>query len=798
MADTLESLEIEVTHSASGAAGEISGVANALHDLGNQLKKVLPDMKELAKVLSGVKGNININTNINGGNAADPQHSSTGNPSQWAKEMQAAVEMKDPGAFGSFKDAFDTSGIEQAASVVQSAAQTTADVISEATSAASQSVEGFSSTAGAVGNAISRIFIDGISSAVKLAADAVKLAVRGIVSAVKSLGKIGKSAVKGLANAFKSIGASAKSSTKPISTLLSSIGRIAFYRMIRSAIKAVTQAFQEGLEYAYKFSNGIAGESHRFAEAMDSMYSAGLTMKAQLGSAFISLLAIIAPIVNAIIALVTRLANAIAQLFAAFTGGRYLKAKTMSESLADTMQKGAGSAKEWKNQLLGFDEINRLEEPSGGGGGGGELDPMSMFEDSAIAPAIKEFVDRLKTSIIAGDWKSVGEMLAEKIMSIFPSAEQWAEWGKTLGYGINGAIQSLYYFLETIDFYSIGSRIATFLNNALEQIDFTFLGRLLVRKFTLAIDFLAGLLGNLDWARVGESVYEFLSGALEEATTWLESKDWSEIGNTIFQKFKDLIKGIKFSELAETFFTFLGKAFAAAVKLIDGFFSDTVQAIKDYFKEKTEEMGGDAWEGFKKGIADAWSNVTQWCKDHIVDPFVNAVKSLLGIHSPSTVFADIGGNIVSGLQEGISGAWAGFESWFAGIFGGLISWCQSAHNWLQDVLTGIGLVKSEGGSVWQSGGGFSGSKGKFAEGGFPVEGQLFIAREAGPEMVGTIGGRTAVANNDQIVEGIRQGVFEAVSAAMANNGTSEPVVKVYLDSREIRTGQQRLNRAMGV
>ena len=64
MADTLESLEIEVTHSASGAAGEISGVANALHDLGNQLKKVLPDMKELAKVLSGVKGNININTNI--------------------------------------------------------------------------------------------------------------------------------------------------------------------------------------------------------------------------------------------------------------------------------------------------------------------------------------------------------------------------------------------------------------------------------------------------------------------------------------------------------------------------------------------------------------------------------------------------------------------------------------------------------------------------------------------------------------------------------------------------------------
>ena len=67
MADTLESLEIEVKHSASGAAGEISSVSNALHDLGNQLKKVLPDLANLAKTLSGLKGNININANVNGG-----------------------------------------------------------------------------------------------------------------------------------------------------------------------------------------------------------------------------------------------------------------------------------------------------------------------------------------------------------------------------------------------------------------------------------------------------------------------------------------------------------------------------------------------------------------------------------------------------------------------------------------------------------------------------------------------------------------------------------------------------------
>src|SRR5699024_2759445 len=47
---------------------------------------------------------------------------------------------------------------------------------------------------------------------------------------------------------------------------------------------------------------------------------------------------------------------------------------------------------------------------------------------------------------------------------------------------------------------------------------------------------------------------------------------------------------------------------------------------------------------------------------------------------------------------------------------------------------------------------------RFASGGFPEPGQLFYANESGPELVGTMGGRTAVANGDQIVSGIQNGV----------------------------------------
>ena len=71
----------------------------------------------------------------------------------------------------------------------------------------------------------------------------------------------------------------------------------------------------------------------------------------------------------------------------------------------------------------------------------------------------------------------------------------------------------------------------------------------------------------------------------------------------------------------------------------------------------------------------------------------------------------------------------------------------------------------------------------FASGGFPSMGQMFIAREAGPELVGTIGSRSAVVNNDQIVESVSAGVYRAVKAAMGQNGGG--VIQLILDGTKV-------------
>lgn len=60
---------------------------------------------------------------------------------------------------------------------------------------------------------------------------------------------------------------------------------------------------------------------------------------------------------------------------------------------------------------------------------------------------------------------------------------------------------------------------------------------------------------------------------------------------------------------------------------------------------------------------------------------------------------------------------------------------------------------------------------QFADGGFPTMGQLFVAREAGPELVGTIGGRNAVANNGQVIAGIQAGVTNAMNGVLRANSS---------------------------
>ena len=676
-----------------------------------------------------------------------------------------------------------------------------------------------------------------------------------------------------------------------IKTILKSLGRIAFYRAIRSAIKAITQAFSEGLKNAYAFSAGLSNAiDGRIAVALDGLTTKSLTMKNQLGAAFGSLLTAIAPIINALIGLITALANAITQLFAAFSGATFLKAKDTTAKFADDMKKGGGAAKEWKNQLMGFDEINRLEDQSGGGGGGGgsALNPDDMFEVTPIESAIKDFVDRLKKAVLAGKWADVGNLIGDKINEAIKNIK-WADIGRKIGYYFNGAIWSFYTLLKRIDFYEIGAAIATLINKAIEQIDFRTWGKLLVRKVTAAFDLLIGLLGTINWKVLGIKIGLFIRGALDEASEWFGKYDWGQMA----QKFSDnliaFIQGLNPSSLAASLNLFISRALAAVKQFVSNIkWGDIVGAISDGITEffgglSPESQGvvnaiagialiafafkslGTVFLGLKGVIDMVKLAMSVWPFTKIVLGLAALVAGFLKLKSGLEDWIETGKLSADALQdiaigvgliatavalfispwaalvaviafgvaaivgyfkkhkekwdefmEPINGALANLKESWSGFFSGVITGIQRVITWLANLYTGIvncinaflTLLGIDG--IWSGGGGNGGGGtalggwtppgGRKASGGYVSEGQLFIAREAGPELVGTMGGRTAVANNDQIVAGISAGVYEAVVAAMGGGGDSRPVI-INLDGREIARSttkyQNQLARARG-
>jgi phage-related protein len=198
--------------------------------------------------------------------------------------------------------------------------------------------------------------------------------------------------MESLNGSLKKLKRSSDNTVSGLSKLVAALKRIAMYRVLRTIIAEIGKALSEGLKNVYAFSEAVGGT---LSQSFDRLKSTSVQLTNSIGSAFAELLITVEPVLTAIMNLVIRVADAIARLFAVL-GGRstYTKAVESAEKWKDAAKGGAAAAKEWKNQLMGFDVINRLEDQSGSGGGGGGSAPYAgMMEE---APAIMEWAKQLR------------------------------------------------------------------------------------------------------------------------------------------------------------------------------------------------------------------------------------------------------------------------------------------------------------------------------------------------------------------------------------------------------------------
>lgn len=407
-------------------------------------------------------------------------------------------------------------------------------------------------------------------------------------SAAQKLFELGKRVViKIKDNAVNNL----KSKLSAVTGLFRSIGRIAFYRAIRSAIRAVTKAFSEGIKNLYGWSKAAGGATiagQTFAQTMDSLATSGGYVKNSIGAMAGPLISALAPAIDFVIDKIVALINVLNQLFALLGGATsWNKATRKAQEFEDAAGGAGGAAKEALRYLAPFDELNVLpDDKKGGGGGGGSTDYSDMFEEtSEFLEGIQDFVANVKKYWENQDWTGLGIYLGDKINELVDSID-FAGAGEKVGEAINAWFTTKYWTLKEINFQAIGEKIADFLNNALENIDFAVIGRSFAQKFTILPDIIIGFINQADWKQIGVSIGDWIRGVLNEWTEWLGTIDWGGLGYKIAKSLGELIDGTNPSALATSIRNFISKGISAAIELLSGF-------AKALFGGETFEIDGD-------------------------------------------------------------------------------------------------------------------------------------------------------------------------------------------------------------
>lgn len=662
---------------------------------------------------------------------------------------------------------------------------------------------------------------------------------------------------------------------------------------IDKSVSSMTQAEKSQLRY-YAMMTQVTQVQGDMARTLENPANMLRVLRAELeqaaravGNIFIPILTKVLPIAIAVASALQEIIAAIAALFGVTVkspewGDAIGSASAGSGAIADNMDSAAGSAKELKRYLAGFDELNVLPDQnqgSGGGGagvGGGDLGldlPGYDFLKNAVTTQIDEWKKKLEPLVsfvkdnlkeILGLIATIGiALLAWKLSNDFLNGIMAL---KTLGQnGLSipltiaaGVILTATGF--TIEFSGIKDAIEKKLNS-----------------FNFGEIILGGLTGTAGAGLLGKGIGQFIAKAFGESAV---AKAITAGGGTISTGligaaiggivagipmfvtgvYDAIMNGLNILNglLIPAGATMAGAGIGAIIGSLGGPIGTGIGALIGLAVGALTDLGILIYQKWDE-ICAFFAPVAEWFDVNVVHPisafFSGLWTDIVDTFSPAvTWFSDLWGSVsqtfedvfynigvlVSGTWETIKIVWGIVSGWFdtnviqplsnlfSSLWDGITKWASdtwtkicdgflTAYNYINThfltplrtavatVFDGlVGAVKAALNGVisvlnsalrWIFGGinsilrdlknfsiaGYSPFAGlrtisvpqipMLADGGFVDQGQLFIAREAGAELVGSIGNRTAVANNDQIVEGIatatREGNEDLINALYA-------------------------------
>lgn len=534
-------------------------------------------------------------------------------------------------------------------------------------------------------------------------------------------------------------------------------------------------------------ANTINSPSNMLRQFSNNMKEVGMVA----GQLFIPILSKVMPIVNGVTIVIKRLLVNLASLmgvkidFESFGQSGYKDTSDGLEDISDGYKDVADSAKKATLSLMGFDEINKLQDDTssskGSSGGGGST--IDLTDDIAKAAAEYEaawnkafanmensavaWADRIEKAIKKGDWYGIGTYAGKQInkgINAFP----WKKTGEAITEAICNVLDFADGFVSSVDWEQLGRNIIKFI----EGID---LGKITVKILDLAIDLGVSAI-KLIWGAYQEIYDKWgIAGILASLVIpggILTLKFITEFSASIddskyVKKAKDGIENIKI---------------AAQEKWneITDWWNNT--AIVNWWNnDVTPWFAKDKWnnlgDNFKSSLQDKWSDFSSWWS-------TTGIYNWWNNHVAPYFTADRWRDMADGIRVGIQDKWNNVVNWWdskpslseisvavENFFYKVRDMWYNFKDWWDNLGLSFPHIKTP---HFDIDGEFSLvppqvpkiSVDWYANGGFPNKGQLFVANEVAPEMVGTMDGRTAVANQQEITTGIANAVYPAVYNAV--------------------------------
>lgn len=502
-------------------------------------------------------------------------------------------------------------------------------------------------------------------------ANQLKRTAQTALSAAKNLLKMGwkaisngvKNTVKNLAS-FNSQSKSTSVSVHGLIRQLTSLKTLLISRIKRMFISQIFSGVGDAINSLAKFSTA-------FDKSMSNIKNSMTGLSANIAVGLGGLVSAIEPVLTRIISAISTVMTYLNALFAMLRGKSTITvAKKQTGSYAASLDKAAGSAKELNEQVYGFDELNKRQKQTdssgGGGGGGGDLFEEKPIDD-ILPKAVKDYFDRLKAAIAAGDWYGVGKIIAEGLNTAFEAVDNWinntlrpqgVKWarniaqifngivdglnwelvGKTVGDGLNAIADIINTFLTTFNFYNLGRGIGRAITSLFDTVDWNLLGQTFANGWNSTINFIWGLVTTPGiWVKMGKSISEFINSVFAAVRLDTAARALAATLNGLFSTIQTLADNIQWSAIAKKIYTSLNIAFRGI------HWADCGKALSDFvihlLDTLLEVASKTDWQALGRGIGE----------------FIGSIDWVGAFARLAVIIGDALGGVLEGLFSTTSG-----------------------------------------------------------------------------------------------------------------------------------------------